>query len=82
MYTLADATDERHLAEIRFIVRERKAAANDALKDAKREVAGHEYLCIEAIKLGLLDDTLALAVADLKAAKERLIEAEAEFYQL
>lgn len=82
MMTLADATDARHLADARDIVRERKQMAKDAMRAAQLEVSRCERQCIEVIKLGLLDETLTLHIADLKTAKAKYDAAEIAFHTL
>lgn len=72
LMTLADATDARHLADARAIVRERKALAVEAAQAAKFQVKRCERLLADVIDLNLSQSTVELYQADLDDAKAKL----------
>lgn len=82
MMTLADATDARHLADAREIVRERLWHAAQRCELASWNVQRCERLLSEAIKLNLGDDTINLYEQELNAAKTEKYVARVAFEAL
>jgi len=72
LMTLADATDARHLADARAIVRERLWHAAQRCEVASWNLKRCQRLLKEAIKLNVGDDTINLYTQEARAAEIEL----------
>ena len=77
-YTLADATDARHLADARMIVRENKQRAREAVQFAQWHLARCKRL-LSMAKGTENADTISLYRADVDAAVTKLESARVKY---